>query len=264
MNAEQTPQVDLFGVPVAALTMEQAVATAERVIEQRSHLLISVVNASKLVQMRHDSALRQAVLAADLILADGMSVVWAARLLGRPLPERIAGIDLMTRLLEGAGRQRYRVFYLGATDEVLAEVAQQVQRDYPNAVIAGQHNGYFSDDRDEQIAAAIAAAQPDILFAAMGTPKKEQFLARWAPYMGVPVCHGVGGGFDVLAGKVRRAPALWQRSGFEWLYRVFQEPRRLWRRYLVANPIFAYMVVRAVLAGGVRAQRKDSPREHQE
>jgi len=260
-EAEQRPFVDIFGVPVAALTMEQVLATAERAIGQRSRLLIGVVNAAKLVRMRRDGALRAAVVGADLVVADGMSVVWAMRLLRQPLPERIAGIDLMTRLLERAGRHGYRVFCLGATDDVLAQLVHRVAQAYPNAVIVGQQNGYFPADREEQIAETIKLSHADILFAALGTPKQERFLARWAPHLGVPICHGVGGAFDVLAGRVQRAPVLWQRWGCEWLYRLLQEPRRLGRRYVIALPLFTWMVLRVLLTGTGHPHRRSSPEQ---
>jgi N-acetylglucosaminyldiphosphoundecaprenol N-acetyl-beta-D-mannosaminyltransferase len=109
--------------------------------------------------------------------------------------------------------------------------------------LVGHHHGYFTPQEEPALVAAIAGAQPDILLVGISSPKKERFLARWGDQLGVPVCHGVGGSFDVLAGKVRRAPLAWQRLGLEWLYRVKQEPRRLWRRYLVTNALFCAMVL---------------------
>ncbi|MGE0480121.1 MAG: WecB/TagA/CpsF family glycosyltransferase [Phycisphaerae bacterium] len=239
---------DILGVPVRPLTMRETVALATRAIERREPLLFGVVNAAKIVNMRADAELRAAVLAANVIVADGMSVVWAARLLGRPLPERVAGIDLMTELLAEGDRRRWRVFLLGATQEVLDEVRRRVAVQYPKVVIAGSRNGYFAARDDETVAAEIAATRADVLFAAMSSPKKELFLARWQSRMGIPVCHGVGGAFDVLAGVVRRAPRVWQALGCEWLYRLLQEPGRLWKRYLVTNARFTGLVLRAWLA----------------
>src|SRR5262249_38675842 len=151
------------------------------------------------------------------------------RLLGYQLPERVAGIDLMLGMLDLAKRKRYRVYCLGATVEVLQKVVQRIGVDYPEVLVVGSQHGYFSETDEEKIVEDIIAARPDILFVAMTSPKKEQFLARWSERLGVPVCHGVGGSFDVLAGKVDRAPEGWQRLGLEWLYRVKQEPRRLWK-----------------------------------
>lgn len=234
----------LLGVPVHAVTMGEALATVEDVITRRKRLLVGVVNASKVVNMQRDAALRHAVLSADMILADGMSVVWAARLLRKPLPERVTGIDLMIRLLARGNERGWRVFLLGATDDVLNTVAADLGTTYPNLKLMGQRNGYYRPEEEAALAQEIAAARPDLLFVAMSSPKKEVFLARWAAEMDVPICHGVGGAFDVLAGKVARAPRLWQALGMEWLYRVLQEPGRLWKRYLVTNAAFCGLLLR--------------------
>lgn len=233
----------LYGVPICAMTMSQVVEAAELTITSRGRLLLGVVNAAKLVNMRREEGLRKAVLRADMILADGMAVVWASRVLRRALPERVAGIDLMHRLLALGDAHGFRVFCLGATDEVLQTTVERIRAAYPGVEIAGYRNGYFSDADDPRVAEEIRASKADMLFAAMSSPKKERFLARWFDHLDVPVCHGVGGAFDVLAGKVERAPEIWQRLGMEWLYRVKQEPRRLWRRYLVTNTLFCLMTI---------------------
>lgn len=239
----------VLGAPLDALSMSDMLALCAETIARRRRLLVGVVNAAKLVNMRRDVALRAAVLSTDVILADGMAVVWAARLLGHRLPERVAGIDLMVRLLELADREGHRVYCLGATDEVLIAVTREIGQRYRGVQLVGARHGYYRPEEETGIAAEIAAARPDILFVAMSPPKKEQFIARWGPELGVPVCHGVGGAFDVIAGKTRRAPRWWQRLGLEWLYRVLQEPRRLWRRYLVTNTLFIGMVLWAWLRG---------------
>jgi N-acetylglucosaminyldiphosphoundecaprenol N-acetyl-beta-D-mannosaminyltransferase len=242
-----TPTYDLFGVPIAALTMREALAEVDAAVVERRRLQIGVVNAAKLVNMRRSSALRDDVLSSDLVLADGAAVVWASRLLGRSLPERVAGIDLMTGMLEHGNERGYRVYFLGAKPDVLQRAVDRIRREYPGVVIAGMHHGYFNAREEDQVASDIALATPDILLVAMTSPRKEQFLARWTSQLEVPVCHGVGGSFDVVAGLVQRAPELWQRMGLEWLYRVKQEPRRLWKRYLVTNVAFMWMVLTAVL-----------------
>jgi N-acetylglucosaminyldiphosphoundecaprenol N-acetyl-beta-D-mannosaminyltransferase len=249
----------LFGMPINALTMAGAVAAAEEAIARSRRLLIGVVNAAKIVSMRQDAALRDAVHRADMILADGMSVVWASWLLRKPLPERIAGIDLMLRLLERGSERGYRVFLFGAKDEILETVAARIASEYPGLRLVGRRNGYYDAAEEAAIAGEIAATRPDMLFVAMSPPKKELFLGRWADRMGVPVCHGVGGAFDVLAGKVKRAPRVWQALGLEWLYRVRQEPRRLWKRYLVTNAVFCGLVLREL--GQSLSAVRTAPRE---
>jgi N-acetylglucosaminyldiphosphoundecaprenol N-acetyl-beta-D-mannosaminyltransferase len=233
----------MFGIPIYALTMKQVMQVIDETIRSRSQLLIGVVNAAKVVNMRRHPSLRDAVLASNLILADGMSVVWASRLLGEPLPERVTGVDLMMRMLELANERGYRIYCLGASQEVLETVMQRIAELFPNARLVGRHHGYFSQENELHLADEIAAAEPDMLFVAMSPPKKEIFLARWARQMNVPVSHGVGGAFDILAGKTRRAPRIWQKLGMEWLYRVCQEPRRMWRRYLVTNTLFCGIVL---------------------
>jgi N-acetylglucosaminyldiphosphoundecaprenol N-acetyl-beta-D-mannosaminyltransferase len=246
---------NLFGVPIDALTMDQAVARIAAAIEGRTPLHIGVVNAAKLVNMRRDPELRASVLESDVIFADGMSVVWASRLLGCPLPERVAGIDLMYAMLRLADRRGYRVACLGAEEGVLRRTVDYIREHYPGARVVASRNGYFSSADEPAVAAEIAAAKPDMLFVAMTSPKKENFLARWNGLIAVPVSHGVGGSFDVVAGKVQRAPELWQRLGLEWLYRVKQEPLRLWRRYTVTNTQFIAMVLREMFG-----RRASSPR----
>jgi N-acetylglucosaminyldiphosphoundecaprenol N-acetyl-beta-D-mannosaminyltransferase len=235
---------DVLGVPVHPLTMAQALDVVDWAVRSRARLRIGVVNAAKIVNMRRDTLLQKDVLSCDLILADGMAVVWAARVLGCHLPERVAGIDMMLGMFERGNQHGYRVYCLGATDDVLTEVVRRLAEKYPQIQVVGKRNGYFSAADEKQVAAEIRAARPDILLVAMTSPKKEKFLARWSAHLGVAVCQGVGGSFDVFAGKVQRAPRMWQSLGLEWLYRVKQEPRRLWKRYLVTNTLFCSLVLR--------------------
>jgi len=247
MQVVPTPTVNLFDIPVAAVTMDGALDLIDQAIAERRSLQIGVVNAAKIVNMGTDAGLREAVLSSHVIFADGASVVWASRLLGASLPERVAGIDLMTGMLARGNTRGYRVFCLGATDEVLEATVARIRAEYPGVDVVGHHHGYYKRDEEARVAGLIAAAKPDILFVAMTSPKKEQFIARWNDELRVPICHGVGGSFDVMAGKVKRAPVLWQRLGLEWLYRVKQEPGRLWKRYLVTNVQFIMLVVREAL-----------------
>jgi N-acetylglucosaminyldiphosphoundecaprenol N-acetyl-beta-D-mannosaminyltransferase len=235
---------ELVGVSFDALTMGQTVTRCVTAVENRENLTIGVVNAAKAVRMERDTLLRDSVTSCDLVVADGQAVVWASRLLGRPLPERVAGIDLFTSLMEEGGRRGHSAYFLGARPEVLDKVVDRVRADYPGLRIAGARDGYFTDEQAAEVAAAIGAARPDLLFLGMTSPKKEIFLARYADDIKAGVIHGVGGSFDVLAGKVRRAPVPMQRLGLEWLYRFLQEPMRLGPRYLSTNSRFAWMVAK--------------------
>lgn len=238
------PRVSLFGVPVATSTMPEVLTLCDEVIQKGATMHIGVVNAAKIVNCGKDPVLRDSVLTSDVIYADGMAVVWASRLLGRRLPERVAGIDLMMGLLEHGDSRGYRVYLLGAKEEINAEVAARIEKDYPGVVVAGRRNGYFSDEDEQGIAQDIADSKADILFVAITSPKKERFQAQWASTMNARIYHGVGGSFDVYAGLVERAPASWQKLGLEWLYRVKQEPGRLWKRYLVTNTAFVWLTLK--------------------
>lgn len=233
---------ELFGVPVAAMTMKGALGLVDQAVRSKRRLQIGVVNAAKIVNMQRDEELRADVLSSDIVFADGMAVVWASRLLGKRLPERVAGIDLMMGMLEQGKAAGYRVYCLGASPDVLGRVVDRIRREYAGVTVVGSHHGYFTADEEAAVAKDIADTQPDILFIAMTSPKKERFLSKWSRQLDVSVCHGVGGSFDVVAGYVQRAPEAWQRLGLEWLYRVKQEPGRLWKRYLTTNSAFAVMV----------------------
>jgi len=210
-------------------------------------MLIGVVNVAKAVRIRKDPQLRKSLSDADIVLADGAGIVLLSRLSGHPVPERVTGIDLMYNLMNRADRKGYRVFFLGATQEVVAKVVNYAGAHYPGLQVAGSHDGYFSRDEEEQIAHQIRDSRADLLFVAMTSPKKENFLSRWRQVMDVPICHGVGGSFDIVAGKTRRAPHWMQKSGLEWLYRVYQEPGRMWKRYLVTNSVFLVLGTKEVI-----------------
>jgi N-acetylglucosaminyldiphosphoundecaprenol N-acetyl-beta-D-mannosaminyltransferase len=234
----------LFGVELDPLTMDQTVERCLAAVRSGEQLEIGVVNAAKLVNMRRDPGLAEAVSGCDLVLADGQAVVWAARVLRTPLPERVAGIDLFLRLLAEAERGGIPVYLLGAKQSVLDLMLEQTALSFPDLLVAGSRNGYFEDAEQGAIADAIADSGAQLLFLGMTSPKKEIFTAGYGRRSGVRVVHGVGGSFDILAGVTRRAPASWQRLGLEWLYRALQEPRRLGRRYLTTNVRFLLMTAR--------------------
>jgi N-acetylglucosaminyldiphosphoundecaprenol N-acetyl-beta-D-mannosaminyltransferase len=173
--------------------------------------------------------------------------VWASRLLGRGLPERVTGIDLMSALIADAARSRRRLYFLGARQEILDRVLQRVGRDHPSAIVAGARNGYWAADAEPDIARSIAEAAPDFLFVAIPSPAKERFLKRWKETMRVPFAMGVGGSFDVYAGAVPRAPRPFRVLGMEWFFRLLKEPRRMWRRYLVDDLLFIPIVLRELV-----------------
>jgi len=232
-------KVVLFGIPVDNLTMDETVRRVEKAVSEKKPLHHIAVNAGKIVAMQNNPSLRADVLSADIINADGMAVVWASRLLGKPLKERVAGIDLMHALLDLAARKHFKVYLFGATEEVVKRTVKKIEDLYGSHIIAGYRNGYFTDAEASAIARDIASSGADMLFVAISSPKKERFLNAHKKILSkVPFVMGVGGSFDVLAGKVKRAPRWMQRWGLEWFYRLIQEPRRMWRRYLIGNARF--------------------------
>ena len=237
------PRQPLFGLEIDALAMDEVLLRAGRAIGEHRRLLVGVVNAAKIVHMRRDELLRDSLLEADVLLADGQAVVWASRFLGHPLPERVTGIDLFERLLEAADRDGRSVYFLGARPDVLEKLLDHVRSRFPRLLIAGSRDGYFGAEESSEVAQAVAASHADMLFLGMTSPKKEIFLARFGNDLDVPLLHGVGGSFDILAGVTRRAPDAWQRLGLEWAFRLAQEPHRLWRRYVSTNSAFLALTV---------------------
>ena len=230
--------VTLFGVPIANLTLAETVDRIETLIRTgRPHQHV-VVNVDKIVKMQGDPQLRAAILSCELINCEGQPIVWASRLLGAPLKERVTGVDLFQALAARCAARGFRVYLLGAREEVVARVAQVLQARHPGLVIAGWRDGYWDGDAEPAVIAAVRAARPEVLFMATPSPKKELFLGKWKQELAVPFVMGVGGSFDVVAGKVKRAPAWIQRGGLEWLYRFAQEPRRMWHRYFVEDLAF--------------------------
>ena len=238
---------DLFGTAIDALTMKQAVARCTEAVERGDYLSVGMMNAAKVVAMRKSDGLRQAVAGCGVVLADGQSVVWASRMLGSPLPERVAGIDLFLELLAEAERRTYRVYFLGARPDVLSGMLAEVGRRYPGLAVVGARDGYFRAGEENDVAAEIRRSGPDLLFLGMSSPKKELFVSQWGASTRARVVHGVGGSFDVLAGLTQRAPAWCQDHGLEWLYRAWQEPVRLGRRYLTTNSSFMALLGRELL-----------------
>ncbi|MEY2414997.1 MAG: N-acetylglucosaminyldiphosphoundecaprenol N-acetyl-beta-D-mannosaminyltransferase [Ilumatobacteraceae bacterium] len=237
-----TVRRDLFGVEIDALDMGHTVDRIMTLIDQRVNVQHVALNAAKVVMLSKDAKLRAVVRACPVVNADGQSVVVASRLLRQPLPERVAGIDLFAELVKRSAESGRSVYFLGARDDVLDEMIRRFRTQYPDLRVAGFRNGYWNDDAE--VIEQVRAVQPDLLFLAIPSPRKEFWLAEHLPALGVPFAMGVGGSFDVLAGKVKRAPLWVQRIGCEWVYRLVQEPRRMWKRYLVGNTAFMWLTVK--------------------
>lgn len=234
--------VPILGVPFSAHTMDETVALLVEKVEQGERAFhVVTANPEIVMQTLRNPDYAAAVRGADLVVPDGVGILVGARILGHSIPERVAGYDLLHRLMAEADRRRWRVFLLGATPESNEGALRALQRQYPGAVYVGHSHGYFTPEEEEAVVQRIEEARPHLLFVSLGVPRQELFIARHK-HRFTGVCMGTGGSFDVLAGKVKRAPRLWQRLGLEWLYRLVQEPWR-WRRMLDL-PRFLWAVCR--------------------
>ena len=260
LDEAPTDRAELLGLTFDAVTMETAVARCLEFCRapRASHVVITA-NASHLCFMRHNAELAMACRAAHLTGADGMPVVWALRASGQPAPERVAGVDLMDRLVAEAAKHRLSVYFLGARREVVEALARNSRIRYPGVEIAGFRDGYFRPEDHQVIVEEIRASGAHILFVGMPSPFKETWCERYRERLDVPVIMGVGGSFDVLAGYVRRAPHWMQSAGLEWFWRLLMEPRKLWRRYLTTNSEFLWLVGREIVARRLGRQPAHPP-----
>jgi N-acetylglucosaminyldiphosphoundecaprenol N-acetyl-beta-D-mannosaminyltransferase len=222
-------RVAMLGVPLARIDMEAALARVDQFVQERSPHMVVTSDTPSIVRAQDDAEYQEIVRGADMVTADGRGVVWMARVLGLPVRERVSGVDLVERICERAEQKGYSVYLLGALPGVADEVAQRLRTRCPGLRVAGADHGYFTPEEEPKVVQRIAEAKPDILFVALGAPRQEKWIRRHMDDLRVPVALGVGGAFDVLAGRVRRAPKWMQRAGLEWLYRVAQQPRRLLR-----------------------------------
>lgn len=223
---------------VNALTMKESLECVEKIIAEGVPTQHVVVNASKINLMNDDATLAEIVNGCPLINADGSSIVWAAKKLGVPLEERVTGCDMFQELVALAAKKGYSIYLFGAKEEVVLEVKRIFETKYPNLKIAGYRNGYFTEEDEPQIVADMLASKADMMFVAFSSPKKEYWVHKYLTEIGIPFVMGVGGSFDIVAGKTVRAPLWMQRAGLEWLYRFAQEPRRMWKRYIIGNARF--------------------------
>ena len=242
-------RIELFKVPIDRLTMQETLHWVEFAINERKQISHAAVNAGKIVSMLRDPILYKSVVAADIISPDGMVIVWASKLFGKSLPERVSGIDLMENVLNLASQNGYKVFFFGAKEEIVQKVAQFYSKKYSDKVIAGFRNGYFEMSESEKIATQINSSGADILLVAITSPHKENFLYEHRELLrDVSFIMGVGGSFDVVSGSLKRAPNWMQNNGLEWLFRWVQEPRRLFKRYFWGNLEFAWIIIKEVFS----------------
>jgi len=232
----------ILGIRVDNVTSHEALARIEEYLTQGGTHQVNTVNPEFIITARDDPRFARILNQSALNLPDGQGLIWAARLLGQPLRERVTGVDTLVRLAALSAHKGYRIYLLGAAEGVAAAAGRQLMARFPGLVIAGIDMGSPAAEDEEAITAGISSARPDILFVAYGAPHQEKWIARNLARIGVPVAMGVGGAFDFLSGRAKRAPHWMQRLSLEWLHRLLYQPWR-WRRML-ALPRFALLVLR--------------------
>jgi len=238
-------RVDFLGLSFDRVSLDEALARIEEFIQEGTPHKVFCPNVALLIWSRRDEELRRVYETCDLLPADGMGIYYASRLLGDPVPEMVSAVILFFKLIERAAEKGYRLYLFGTKQEILEKAVDNLRRQYPTLNIVGHRNGYFTPEDEPQIVQEIARVHPDILFLGMSSPLKERFVERNLKQMGVPVCLGVGGSFDVAAGVYKLAPEWMKKLALEWFYRLMQEPRRLWKRYLTTNTVFVVLVLKA-------------------
>lgn len=235
-------QAQILGCRVDVVDMNGALRVIGDAVKSQKPVQVITLNAEMIYQAQHSPELKDLYARAELVTPDGIGTIWALRRAGYPVTRRVTGIGITYGLIDLARANGWRIFLLGAEPGVADAVAEKLSGLSPPVAIVGFHHGYFDDRESPRIVDAIRATSPDILLVALGAPRQDLWIARHLPELQVPVCIGVGGTFDVLAGKVKRAPKVWRRLGLEWLYRLLHEPRRIRRQ--MALPRFAWRVIR--------------------
>lgn len=238
-------RMQILGITIDPLTMKETVDAVEQYVLKNHPLHLMGVNADKINQCYEDEKIKKIVNESGIINADGASVVLASKFLGAPVPERVAGIDLMQNLLELSNKKGYSVYFFGAKEEILQDMLKVFKQRYPNLNVVGYRNGYFSPEDEKKIQEDIKERKPDFVFVGITSPKKEYIIQSFMDNGINTVFMGVGGSFDVLSGHIKRAPLWMQKLNLEWLFRVVNEPKRLFKRYFVGNISFIRKVLRA-------------------
>ena len=233
-------RVEILGVKVDAVTMSQAVERVKNLITEKKSSIVATANAEMLLNATHDPELKKILNAADLVVPDGAGTVWAARHLGKFMPERVAGFDLVQELMKIAPAHDFKFFLFGAAPGIADKAKLKAESLYPGIKIVGTRNGYFKSADEPEILSQIKNSRADVLLAALGVPKQEKWLSKYKNELKIPVSIGVGGTFDVMAGIVKRAPLWMQKARLEWLFRAMLQPSRAGR--LLALPKFVWKV----------------------
>lgn len=236
------PKINIFGVPISKLGFKDTVKVLVEAVESRRPHQVITANPIMVMTALNDPAYLQLMQNAEFVVPDGAGVVWASGYVGNPVAERVPGIEIMQELLKISEARGWRIYLLGASAEVIGAAADKIRQQHPKLIVAGVRDGYFGEEGDQQVIEEIRAAAPDLLFVGRSADKQEPWISRYKEQLGVPVVMGVGGSFDVISGKLKRAPKLFRQLRLEWFYRLLQEPYR-YRRMLIL-PKFAMKVIR--------------------
>ncbi|BCA57130.1 Glycosyltransferase, WecB/TagA/CpsF family [Nitrospira sp. KM1] len=238
-------RIEILGVPVDCLTMNQALEHVDSVLMSGTAHSVVAVNPEKVMKALDDKRLLERLGRASVLIPDGIGVVFAARILGLGRFERVPGSELMPKLCELAARKGYRTFLFGAAVDVLASAVETLRQRYPGIIIAGSQHGFVADEDMPGLIERINSLEVDILFVALGSPKQEDWIDRYLPLLRVRLCQGVGGTFDVIAGRVKRAPAAFRAAHLEWFYRLATNPQRIRRQTALPKFVFEVLKQRA-------------------
>lgn len=232
----------VFEVEISKMNMEQTVRYLENMVDSKQVTQVVTANPIMMMAADQDEAYKQMMQAAELVVPDGAGLVWAAKRLGNPVQERVAGIDLMHRLLSLGQQRQWRVYFIGASAEVIGTAVKNLQKQYPQLYVCGYRDGYFGESADQQVVQDVKAAEPQLLFVGRSASQQDPWIHKYKHELGVPVMMGVGGSFDVISGKLKRAPRIMQALKLEWFYRLLQEPWRYKR--MLDLPKFVMKIIK--------------------
>lgn len=237
-------RIVVLNTTIDKLSVQETINLVEQYVASKTPLHLMGVNADKIIEVNRNNRMRQIVNSCGIINADGASVVLASRFLNKPLPERVAGIDLMQSLVKLSAERGHSVYLLGAKQEVVKKTAAVLRKKHPTLNLVGFRNGYFQEKDWPEISRDLKEKQPDFVFVGITSPLKEYLIEYLQNQGHTSVFMGVGGSFDVISGNIPRAPLWMQKANLEWLFRVIQEPRRLFKRYFIGNLVFINMVLK--------------------
>ncbi len=254
--------VELFGVTMNNMCLSEFLNVVDKLIESRLSSYVVTPNVDHICQLQTDKKLQSVYEDASLVLPDGMPLLWAGKLCGKPIKEKLSGSDLVYWLTEHASKKGYSIFFLGAEEGIAELASKELYKKYPGFDVAGFYSPPLGFEKNpveiEKVCTILQEAKPDICYVAFGTPKQDYFNYDYCAQLGIPCMLGIGASLDFVAGKTKRAPVWMQRWGLEWLWRLFQEPRRLWYRYLVQDSVFILLLCQEVFRNRIYKYKSTS------